>query len=336
MRVLASRSGSAARCAMSGSALCYSLVPLGLALLGGTAHPFLFNGYYRLGAALGALLWLFLSDRRRFLTWSLWASLWRRLRGPDAVLLSLPYFGYTAFAWSARYVDVAVTAVVQEVWPVLFVLLTVWLWRGAGRFRRLGRRDAALFAACFGAAVLAVYAEHGDFGRWTADGDAGAVATGVGLAVLAALLISGTGYSLRWAACWATAAVAQGGDVVGERRRAELFGLLVMFFAGSLVSAAANLGLGLLTETGGPPADWRRLFLGSLAAGVLLDALGTVGHRWANLMTDDLAVNVLAYATPLLGLGWLHLTATTAAARPDLLLVAALGLLCAHWLLLRR
>ena len=46
----------------------------------------------------------------------------------------IPYFSFTAFAWSLRYVDVTLTTIVQEIWPVFFIILTDRLLRAEGRF----------------------------------------------------------------------------------------------------------------------------------------------------------------------------------------------------------
>ena len=136
MGVVAVRSHRGAAAAfMLASVLCYSFVPL-LVVMGGVEPPFAFNALYRLGAGLGGLVFLLLACRPVLLDPGARSLLWSRARRRDFPLLCLPYFGYTAFAWSARLVEVSLTTVIVESWPLFYVPLAERLMRRQCRYLR--------------------------------------------------------------------------------------------------------------------------------------------------------------------------------------------------------
>lgn len=312
--------------------LCYSLVPLLLVALGGTESPFLFNAVYRFGAVIGAGVFLFVFYREFILSGSVLALIWRRLKNRTIVLVIVPYFGYTAFAWSVRYVDVSLTTIVQEIWPVLFILFTERLMRKENRFRRPSLGQIGLVAFCFIGFAFVVNSKDGTF--WQFSLISKATLIGVGLAVLSAFIISSTSYNFKWAANLCNELI----DYMpspSSTLKMELFCLMIAFLIGSMVSAVINMSAGLLIDRhiSANGTDWQYLILGALAGGASLDALGTVFNRTANLVTNNLGVNAIAYATPLLGLAWLYAFWNVGIQQPDSLVIGAAAIVSANLLL---
>ena len=163
-RVPADRGGGAALF-MLASVLCYSFVPLLIVMAGGVERPFMFNSLYRLCASLGGLFFLLLTCRDLLLDSRVLRLLRRRACRWDFPLLCLPYFGYTAFAWSATLVDVSLTTVIVESWPLFYVPLAERLLRQQGRYLRptLFRMIPVLLA--FGGFVMVVSSHTG--GDWS-------------------------------------------------------------------------------------------------------------------------------------------------------------------------
>ena len=311
---------------------CYSFVPLLLVALGGTESPFLFNAVYRFGAVIGAGVFLFAFYREFILSGSVLTLIWQRLKNRTIALVIVPYFGYTAFAWSVRYVDVSLTTIVQEIWPVLFILFTERLMRRENRFRRPTLGQIGLVAFCFIGFAFVVNSKDGTF--WQLDLISKATLIGVGLAILSAFIISSTSYNFRWAANLRNELM-DCAPRPSSTFKVELFCLMVAFLIGSTVSAIVNMCAGMLVDRhiSINETDWQYLILGALVGGALLDALGTVLNRTANLVTSNLGVNAIAYATPLLGLVWLYAFWNVGIQQYDYLVIGAAAIVSANLLL---
>lgn len=312
------------------SVLCYSFVPLLIVVAGGVDRPFFFNFAYRFGAFVGGLIFLLLVCRDLLLDPGVREALWHRVRRWDFPLLFLPYFGYTAFAWSATLVDVSLTTVIVEAWPLFYIPLVEWLLRGENRYlRATPARMLPVFLA-FAGFVLVVSSQAGGIGRLGALG-AGPL-LGVCLALLGSFSSTSSAYNIRWASDLR-------GDLqplvsdVGEYRL-ELFGMMFAFTLGSLVSALVNLsGEFLIVGRGSvSPVDLGEALFTMVVGGVLLDVLGTLGQRTAVYWAVNLAVNALGYAIPLFSLAWIWLFWRIGVARPDYLLLGAVMIVIANLL----
>ena len=114
---------------MLGAVLFISFIPLVITQGGGIESPFLFNAGWRLGTAVGCLSALLAFYRPVLLApqvISLVASSalsWALL---GATINSLEY---ALFAWSIQFVAIPVAAVLLELWPIGFILLTARLLR---------------------------------------------------------------------------------------------------------------------------------------------------------------------------------------------------------------
>ena len=84
----------------------------------------------------------------------------------DFPLLCLPYFGYTAFAWSATLVDVSLTTVIVESWPLFYVPLAERLLRQQGRYLRPTLFRMVLVLLAFGGFVMVVSSHTGGLAAW--------------------------------------------------------------------------------------------------------------------------------------------------------------------------
>ena len=325
MGVVAVRSHRGAAAAfMLASVLCYSFVPL-LVVMGGVEPPFAFNALYRLGAGLGGLVFLLLACRPVLLDPGARSLLWSRARRRDFPLLCLPYFGYTAFAWSARLVEVSLTTVIVESWPLFYLPLAERLMRHQGRYLRATPLRMLPVLLGFLGFVLVVSSHAGGIGRLHTLGLLPLL--GILLALLGALSSTSSSYNVLWATRLRLElrALAPG---LGEYRL-ELFGMMLAFTLGSLASAGLNLlGEAALLGWRFPPLpSLREFLLVGLVGGLLLDLLGTLGQRTAVYRAVNLAVNALAFAIPVFSLLWIWLFWRVGVARPGLLLAGALVIL---------
>ena len=231
-----SRGGGAA-VFMLFSVLCYSFVPLLIVMAGGVERPFAFNALYRLCAGLGGLAFLLLTCRSVLLDPGARRLLRAGVHRWDFPLLCLPYFGYTAFAWSARLVDVSLTTVVVESWPLFYVPLAERLMRRQGRYLRATPLRMLPVLLGFLGFVLVVSSHTGGIGRLYTVGVLPLL--GILLAVLGALSSTSSSYNVLWATrLRLELRVLLPG--LGEYRL-ELFGMVLAFTLGSFASSLLNL-----------------------------------------------------------------------------------------------
>ena len=155
------------------SVLGFSFIPLTIALGRGADSPFLFNGIWRIGVVICCVAYFLHWHRRLFLDGSAFALVVRRIPSRWIALSVAGNLGYLPFTWAIRYVDLAVLAVLAELWPVFFVVYLSWLFRGQGRYRRLGL--LAILSLCLAAvgSAFAVASQQGDLDLLVRPWDAG-------------------------------------------------------------------------------------------------------------------------------------------------------------------
>lgn len=318
------------------SVLCYSFVPLLLVIAEGARDPFIFNAVYRFGAVGGALVLLVMFYRDFLLDPRIRSMVSKRVQDKTILLLILPYFGYTAFTWSVKFIDVSLTTIAQEIWPALFILFTERLLRKEQRFSRPSYTQFLLIIFSFVGFAFVIYSQTDGFGDLDVLNRHTLI--GVSLAVLAALIISSTSYNFRWAADLKNEITARIQDTHISRSddyRIELFCLMVPFVIGSLASAVVNFGAGIVTNRG-VAIEWlslQSILISAVIGGALLDALGTVFNRTANLKTSNLGINAFGYATPLFGLLWLYQFSDVGVVRIDYLVIGAVAIISTNLLI---
>lgn len=350
---------------MLASSLCYSGVPLLLVRFGGDDSPFFFNAIYRFGGVIGALTFLGLFFRVTLLNKAYRSIILEHVLDRSTLLVILPYFSFTAFAWSITFIDVSLTTVMLEIWPVLFILFTERLMRREKRYRTPTTLQILLVMLGFVGFTFVVFSQVSSFDALsTLDG--GSLA-GIALALIAALLASSTAYNYRWAAdltrklqdhklresrdddsarCLVNSQTSSLTHDYGELTctinresmstdKLLFFCLLIAFVFGSAISAIFNFIPSILME--GDNTFSEIPLLSILAAiiigGVLLDAGGTVLNRTANLLTRQLGINAIGYTTPIFALIWLFIFSETNVVRVDYLVIGTAAILATNILI---
>lgn len=318
----------------------FSSLPLIIAWGGGGQAPFLFNAGMSGGMALGCLLFVAAFYRRLLFNWDSLRLIRKRMFNIYIALSIVANFNFAVFAWSTRFVDVSITAILFETWPIFIILIMERLFRSQTLNRRptdITSVDAdsdqeppryhRLTPGMFLIMLLGV-AGFGFVVVGQAGGFAGVQASsllvaiiGVVLAVVGAITTAFAAFSFRW-----------GTDIVRElpesatqgtsKDSQELFGLLIAFLIANSVSAVLNLFLG---SASGETMDSRSLLI-AVALGGAVNGAANVAWRKANLSTQNLGINAVSFATPIFSLAWLFLLYQVAPARPDYLLAGAVGI----------
>ena len=293
--------------------LCSSFTPFVVVSFDADVSPFWFGAFYRLGCGGGALLLLCAADFRLRLTRRVWRLVLARCGPGRLVCLGAPCGMWTAFALATRYVDPALAAVANALWPVAFIVLAQRLLRDEGRYRPATAAQFCLVGVCFAGFALAVI---GGAGGVAVVGSGGFV-LGLALALLSAVLTAGLAYNFSWATELRDAAVPLLPSGFSPRR-AEFCFLFAAYLVGSVVAGLGSGALALVAEPwpGAGGIGWHSLLWAALLGGLTVDALATVCNRLANVLADRLTVNAVGYLQPLLTLAWLYLFGGAAAAAP--------------------
>ena len=205
-------------------------------------------------------------------------------------------FEFAFFAWSAKHIDIAATAILFETWPVLLIALTLWLYRNEERYRRSSFSMWLLVAVGFAGFAFVVLSQSAATGV-TTGADVGAVTAGVALAVIASAVTSLSAFGFKWGH--------RSGR--GHRPGAEERGLV----GRAVRRDRREPG----RQHGGDPREPRRRIRtgrrderrdvrrrrGRRASSATAGA--TLCWRNANLITRNLGINAIGYATPALSLG---------------------------------
>ena len=227
---------------MLGSAFCYSLMPALVAGLGGSDYPFGFNFFYRAGGAVGGLVVLSVLLLRNGVGRGLLGAMWRELRPLDAVMLLGQFFGFTGFAFSTRYIDVAVTAMVFETWPLVFMVLMGFAMGRRRWFDCLSWRGGLLASVCLVGVILVVLSEDGV--RFSGSRE---LLIGVSVAFLGMLVTASSFWNFRW--CGRVVERYEfASDDVHAGVSQWLFVLVMVFVVGSLLSCLVNGAVSLMLE----------------------------------------------------------------------------------------
>ena len=308
------------------SVLVFSFIPLAIVRGGGIESPFLFNAGWRFGVAAGCLLFLLAFYRPLLLSKSFWAA-----AGVGAV--SWPAFwslfvnlDYALFSTSARFVDVSISAVLFELWPILMIVIIARLLPDEG-YRKNLRGILPFLTVAFIGLYFVVASQTGglQFGAGTSSR---LWAIGILLALLSAVAGSLGGITFRWGRDLAERLLAE--STVGyDRTSLYLFGSIAGFAGVNLFGSGLSWGIGFaFGENIGAAA-----LLSAVAWGLILHVAAVTSHRKSILSTDNLGINALAYLIPILSLAWLWLFGEIGVARLDYLAIGTSAIVVTNLLI---
>ena len=274
-----------------------------LVAFSGTESPFLFTCVWKIGLVLGLGVFIGVRYLDLLRSRSVRRLIWQRIPSIEMTLLTAAQFQIALFAWSASVVDVSITTVLYETWPLGLVLLTAWLFRSELRYERVGPLTALAFVvAVVGVLLVALsHAGDADFPRmrqFITDAPY-ALAGGVALALGAALLQSLSSFGFRWGA---DLAVDLPGDGKHGAASLEVFGVAIGLMICSLFAIPGLAVIGLARNEPVVPGSLSAALIG----GPLISATASILWRWGILMTTSLKIQVISYFRPLLALLWLY------------------------------
>ena len=296
---LSSRNGRAAAL-MAVAVFFWSSLSLFVAWGDGGDSPFLFAAAWKAGAGLACVLFLGVVHRPLVFSWDAWRAARRKSAGWSLPLWVASYFNTALYAWSTKFIDVSVVAALSETHLALVTLVTAFLFRGQGRYRRMTPLSVSLFAPAFAGAACVVASQAGGLGGFSSAAKLPlfSLMSGFGLVLGSVLLAPLSAYGFRWASEVASE-ISETRD--GKRESLEIFGIVL----GIALCNALNFPLTALIGLARGESISRASVAFGAAGGFWAWGLGSIAWRWGNLAARDLEMNAIMYLSPALALGWL-------------------------------
>ncbi len=345
--------------------ISYAIIPTVIGYIGGEELPFYFMAAWRAGVAVGCVgilavfylpLWFNRYNWGRFKyhlsTSETKAVDWRfpviglhirvdEIRIPlvkwkvpgdfidwRILLTILGNCEYALFAWSLQFIDIAVTTLLFQSWPIFFLLLTAVFLRRDASIDPSGKGTLSLILLIglgFIGFTFIIFSQTGEIGEFGEIGLSNLV-YGLVLALGAMVLSNLKAFGIEW------------GRNLGNQLSGSLRGLgsnPAMFFViiSFLLSSLGAAGVGFVVGTGrGETFDFGLLGV-AFVSGLAFNTTAGLMWRKANMADDDISFNALGYAIPILALLFLLLFQQAAITRVDYLVLGATAIIVANLLI---
>ncbi len=316
----------------------FSALPLIISWGGGGKTPFLFNAAMSAGVVLGCLV--FIAYRYPSLLFN--ANMLRLVVGraiDHRIVLSIAAnFNFAFLAWSTRFVDVSISAIMFGTWPIFIVIIHDRLYKHEERYHRLSPEILLLIAFGLLGFAFIIVGQAGGFQN-VETGRLAELVIGVVLATLGAIATACNAFGFRWGTDLAeeishagrpvTADDESDQDEAPDQGDLDFLGLLVALLIASAVSGLLNTFVGI---SSGEVMDSRSLFI-AIVVGGAASGIANAAWRKANLIAHHAGVNALAFAAPVFSLAWLFLLTQTQPENLDYLIIGIIGIVIVNLLI---
>ena len=312
------------------SVLLFAIVPVFIIWGEGHKAPFIYNAVHRLFACIGISIFLIVFYHQQLFDREIWQVINRNWRKWSLLGVSLGFFDYAVFAWSLKYVDVSIAAVLFETWPLLMILLTGEIFKGENRYESIGAFGWICILMGFAGLGFVILSQTDDVSFVKETIPLFHLFLGVLLPLVAAVLgAMHGGCSIRW-----------GADVLKDvpshkqketnRDLTVLFVLMAIVFSG-IPGVIISVALG---AWGGHNeiVEVDNMIIAAVL-GFFIVTTGLILFRVANLITTKLEINAMAYATPIFTLVYLAILGYINVPKTNWLVIGAMGVIAANALL---
>ena len=343
----------------------YALIPTLIGHIGGKDLPFFFMAAWRAGVAVGCVailltlyvpLWFNRYNWGRFRfhlsTSDTKAIDWRfpliglHLRVDE---LRIPLFNwkipgdfidwrilltilgnceYALFAWSIKFIDIAVTTILFQSWPIFFLILSALVLRRDARVDPSGKgllSLALLIGLGFIGFIFIIFSQTGEFGEFS-ELSLFHLVIGLVLAAGALVLSNLKAFGIEWAR---DLGQQLSGSLRGLGSDPAIFFVIISFLFSSLGATVVGLVVGFGR---GETFDIDLLAI-AFVAGLIVNTTAGLLWRKANMADDDISFNALGYAIPILALLFLFFFEQADISRVDYLILGATAIIVANLLI---
>ena len=330
---------------MLAAIVMYSLFPVVIKWGVGHEFPFLFIAAGRLivSIMLGFLLWCFYKEFMRAVKGIIKDNIIKTKARIHVFIFTLSFFDYGLFAISAKFLDYAAVAVIYEMWVIMFVFYTAYLYRHERRYKFNISTTVFLTLLAFGGVVFVLISQHEEIGF---SGNYKNLFYGGGLAFFAAVLACLGANGMLWATKMkdiyradkelstntANAGVA---SYLRDQKKVEVLFVVTLYGIGSGVFALLSVLIGVVAgeDVGKFVAHTiDRYWLPILAFGIIGVVAGIL-WRASNLITTNLSINAISYLTPIFTITFLWISFGVGIERLDLFIIGTIAIIVANLLI---
>ena len=134
--------------------ISYSLAPLVMDLNNGSETPFMFNAGWKLGGLALCMSYLITVHSSLLFNKKIIKHVWHHAFSVLMLIAIISGFDYSLFAWSTRFVDTSVAAILYETWPIITILIIARLFSHEQRYQKItGTKFVFLVLGLVGIAV---------------------------------------------------------------------------------------------------------------------------------------------------------------------------------------
>ena len=315
---------------MLAAVLLYAMMPVFVTLGEGHQAPFMYNAIIMLFACIGTSVFLIVFYRRQVFDREIWHIICQNWRSWSLLGVVLGAFSYAIFAWSLRYIDVSVAAVLYETWPLFMILLTGKMFQNKNRYESVGAFGWACILMGFVGLgfVISSQTEEADAVKETMP--LFHLFLGVLLALISAGLAAMHGScSLLWGAYVL--------ENMPKHKQKETDKDWTMFFALASIVFTGILSITFsfaLSAWGGHNETMAvdNMMIAAIHGFFILNTAAIL-FRMANLVTTKLETNAIGYAIPIFTLAYLAILGYINIPKVDWLVIGATGIIAANALL---
>ena len=311
---------------MVAATIGFSLLPLTIDKFLKNNDAFLFAAVVTIGEAVGVLLLLAIRHRRELINTRLLKAVRSKLYDWSMILGVINCFDWAFLALSTQFIDTSISAILYQLWPVLFVILVARFDTMSGegeKYRTLSIELFVLMIFAFLGLVFIVLAPTGSIGDLVSAGSSELL--GIGIALLAALTGALWAFNFKWGEELRSALVAMRLDVGTD----SLAGVLLGY---SIVATVAAVMMAVIGVARGGSISLSTFAI-AMVLGLAINSPSAIMHRRANVLTDNWGINAIPYSGPAIALLLLALFSEIILSRRDFVWIGACGIIVANLLI---
>ena len=316
----------------------FSTLPIAFSIGGASKAPFLFATVMYLFSFIANITYLFFKYPKK-INQKTHEIIRSKMRHPMIFWSAFGLFSYVFFAFSLRYVDEAIAAILIESSYIFMVILLARLFPKEDRYAKITMQNWFLFAVALVGVGFVIASQSSSIDNAVSELFTYSALGGIGLLLIATLL---TAIVLPANQSWGSDASdnekteyeKKKGEKKkdGERKDDEIFYTIVANSIGKVIGVPVLVVIGLSSgENIQSIGNVGVLF--AIAFGFFGLGIGNIFFRIANTRTTNLGINALGFATPAVALIWLALASRIDVPRIDWLVIGLVLIILSNILL---
>ena len=325
------KNNKTAICFMFLAVIFYSLIPVFIHAGDAKQDPFIFNAIRLMFLCIGIMIFLILFYWKELINYEIWKIISKNALKLSMIGSILGSFNYAIFAFSLKYIDVALATVIYDTWPIWMILLTGKMFQKEKHYQKTHIMEWGCIIIAFLGLCLVVSSESGMLFLYHNNMESlYSLSMGVVLALAAAIIGAlSSGCTIKW-----------GRDIINKNLEVKpketgnmtVFFVLFATFAASVINFITIILFNNFTANSNEFIYTENVIIAAIL-GLFISTPATLFFRTANVITTKLEINVMGYLTPIFTLACLIVMGYADVVRMDWLIIGALLIVTTNILL---